>query len=128
IRSTTYPSYALNLAQLGALCISNLCATKPMNANHYIQLAREFRKSNSEPILASQKIEHLARYIKLHPKIGAYEDYIRKLPLGSRLPRGKYFKGRKAGDNIRVMDEYWSMFNQLRNESLIPNQNDALSN
>ncbi|MEK5789212.1 hypothetical protein V3528_15805, partial [Acinetobacter johnsonii] len=26
---TTYPSYALNLAQLGALCISNLCATKP---------------------------------------------------------------------------------------------------
>ena len=29
IRSTTYPSYALNLAQLGALCISNLYATKP---------------------------------------------------------------------------------------------------
>ncbi|OOT81606.1 hypothetical protein BTG95_12115, partial [Acinetobacter baumannii] len=27
---TTYPSYALNLAQLGALCISNLCATKPL--------------------------------------------------------------------------------------------------
>ncbi|MFX5668336.1 hypothetical protein ABTE09_18955, partial [Acinetobacter baumannii] len=26
----TYPSYALNLAQLGALCISNLCATKPL--------------------------------------------------------------------------------------------------
>ncbi|MFH3897774.1 hypothetical protein WDA48_02305, partial [Acinetobacter pittii] len=26
---TTYPSYALNLAQLGALCLSNLCATKP---------------------------------------------------------------------------------------------------
>ena len=23
-------SYALNLAQLGALCISNLCATKPI--------------------------------------------------------------------------------------------------
>ena len=33
IRSTTYPSYALNLAQLGALCISNLCATKP-NVSH----------------------------------------------------------------------------------------------
>ncbi|MCU4458567.1 hypothetical protein KTH94_18055, partial [Acinetobacter pittii] len=27
----TYPSYALNLAQLGALCISNLCATKPLH-------------------------------------------------------------------------------------------------
>jgi hypothetical protein len=83
-----------------------------MNANHYIQLAREFRKFNSEPILASQKIELLARYMKLHPKIGAYEDYIRKLPLGSRLPRGKYFKGRKAGDNIRAMDEYWNMIKE----------------
>ncbi|MCH7305963.1 hypothetical protein MMP74_16545, partial [Acinetobacter sp. NIPH 1869] len=31
IRSPTYPSYALNLAQLGALCISNLCATKPFH-------------------------------------------------------------------------------------------------
>ncbi|WP_213029811.1 hypothetical protein, partial [Acinetobacter baumannii] len=30
---TTYPSYALNLAQLGALCISNLCATKPLKSN-----------------------------------------------------------------------------------------------
>ncbi|MFW1997040.1 hypothetical protein ACG904_19135, partial [Acinetobacter guillouiae] len=33
IRSTTYPSYALNLAQLGALCISNLCATKPIDSD-----------------------------------------------------------------------------------------------
>ncbi|MFA8916840.1 hypothetical protein ACEJ80_19440, partial [Acinetobacter baumannii] len=30
----TYPSYALNLAQLGALCISNLCATKPKKHTH----------------------------------------------------------------------------------------------
>ncbi|WP_462183890.1 hypothetical protein, partial [Acinetobacter baumannii] len=29
---TTYPSYALNLAQLGALCLSNLCATKPFGS------------------------------------------------------------------------------------------------
>ncbi|WP_436916074.1 hypothetical protein, partial [Acinetobacter gandensis] len=36
IRSTTYPSYALNLAQLGALCISNLCATKPYRNNHVL--------------------------------------------------------------------------------------------
>ena len=34
IRSTTYPSYALNLAQLGALCLSNLCATKPMKSSN----------------------------------------------------------------------------------------------
>ncbi|NLZ24038.1 hypothetical protein HB371_18915 [Acinetobacter baumannii] len=50
-----------------------------MNVKHYIELAKEVRKFNSEPILASQKIEHLARYMKLHPKIGAYEDYIRNV-------------------------------------------------
>ncbi|MFW1981451.1 hypothetical protein ACG9Y2_19065, partial [Acinetobacter baumannii] len=37
IRSTTYPSYALNLAQLGALCLSNLCATKPWGSRKYRQ-------------------------------------------------------------------------------------------
>ncbi|KJE65332.1 hypothetical protein RR27_18550, partial [Acinetobacter baumannii] len=39
----TYPSYALNLAQLGALCISNLCATKPVPTI----------KSVNDPILSS---------------------------------------------------------------------------
>ncbi|MFW1978985.1 hypothetical protein ACG9Y2_05915, partial [Acinetobacter baumannii] len=38
IRSTTYPSYALNLAQLGALCLSNLCATKPIDFKRYFKL------------------------------------------------------------------------------------------
>jgi len=90
--------------------------------------ARSFDSQVNEIHARVAVLNRFTGYIKLHPKIGAYEDYIRKLPLGSRLPRGKYFKGRKAGDNIRVMDEYWSMFNQLRNESLIPNQNDALSN
>ncbi|MCU4518565.1 hypothetical protein, partial [Acinetobacter radioresistens] len=32
----TYPSYALNLVQLGALCISNLCATKPSETQRKI--------------------------------------------------------------------------------------------
>ncbi|MGN9712377.1 hypothetical protein ACG9WQ_003105, partial [Acinetobacter variabilis] len=40
IRSTTYPNYALNLAQLGALCISNLCATKPNRTSDIYSLAQ----------------------------------------------------------------------------------------
>ncbi|MEQ1260617.1 MFS transporter, partial [Acinetobacter pittii] len=39
IRSTTYPSYALNLAQLGALCLSNLCATKPVTSIRWMLVA-----------------------------------------------------------------------------------------
>ncbi len=44
---TTYPSYALNLAQLGALCISNLCATKPMHfiKASFIQTIKRLLKS-----------------------------------------------------------------------------------
>ncbi|MCJ9375631.1 hypothetical protein K5F44_14150, partial [Acinetobacter baumannii] len=41
----TYPSYALNLAQLGALCISNLCATKPAK---YITLAETWLIFNNQ--------------------------------------------------------------------------------
>ncbi|WP_369027616.1 hypothetical protein, partial [Acinetobacter baumannii] len=41
----TYPSYALNLAQLGALCISNLCATKPLWAN---RSSHNTKKSNNK--------------------------------------------------------------------------------
>ncbi|OOT18617.1 hypothetical protein BTH27_01665, partial [Acinetobacter baumannii] len=39
---TTYPSYALNLAQLGALCISNLCATKPIEYQKYAHINWKF--------------------------------------------------------------------------------------
>ncbi|MCU4515274.1 hypothetical protein KTI54_16830, partial [Acinetobacter pittii] len=48
---TTYPSYALNLAQLGALCISNLCATKPL----MIQTLEEEKVWKKEQILDHEK-------------------------------------------------------------------------
>ncbi|MEB3850939.1 hypothetical protein MSH00_18985, partial [Acinetobacter pittii] len=41
IRSTTYPSYALNLAQLGALCLSNLCATKPIKIKNHLKKSQK---------------------------------------------------------------------------------------
>ncbi|MBT0513824.1 hypothetical protein ISO42_17370 [Morganella morganii subsp. morganii] len=36
-----------------------------------------------------------------------YEEYIRRLPRKSKLPRGKYFRGRIAGAVIPIMDEFW---------------------
>ncbi|HCT9735684.1 hypothetical protein ABK654_18340 [Morganella morganii] len=36
-----------------------------------------------------------------------YEEYIRKHPRKSKLPQGKYFRGRIAGAVIPIMDEFW---------------------
>ncbi|MFJ0306781.1 hypothetical protein Q4303_17500, partial [Acinetobacter baumannii] len=51
IRSTTYPSYALNLAQLGALCLSNLCATKPLS--NYIPIENWLNDTGNRSIVES---------------------------------------------------------------------------
>ncbi|MFP0735793.1 hypothetical protein ACLDXR_10310, partial [Acinetobacter baumannii] len=65
IRSTTYPSYALNLAQLGALCISNLCATKPIYTNlyrnnyKYLEPLRQNTLNSSKAYFHNLKVERL---------------------------------------------------------------------
>lgn len=37
----------------------------------------------------------------------AFEFYIKKLNHGEKLPRGKYFKNRVAGNKPVIMDEFW---------------------
>ncbi|MEQ0925494.1 hypothetical protein ABLT40_17430, partial [Acinetobacter schindleri] len=64
IRSPTYPSYALNLAQLGALCISNLCATKPFKCINNIKL----NKCNRLRLISSQTM--LNKYNFINPQDG----------------------------------------------------------
>ncbi|MFP0553048.1 hypothetical protein ACLDWC_14100, partial [Acinetobacter baumannii] len=61
IRSTTYPSYALNLAQLGALCISNLCATKSFRIIKY------WFNNNHKYILIGHSA-HLSKNLIKYPK------------------------------------------------------------
>ncbi|MFP0994708.1 hypothetical protein ACLD0I_14675, partial [Acinetobacter baumannii] len=61
IRSTTYPSYALNLAQLGALCISNLCATKPISIIDGIIIDGTIDKDLIDPSKKWQYIEYLIK-------------------------------------------------------------------
>ncbi|WP_373683709.1 hypothetical protein [Acinetobacter sp. YH12255] len=70
MRSTTYPSYALNLAQLGALCISNLCATKPAyaigNINVAVNIWPEILKYLNEKGLYSRSyISHILLALNL---------------------------------------------------------------
>ncbi len=40
----------------------------------------------------------------------AFKDWQHRLNTGDTLPRGKYFKGKKAGKPRLVLDEAWLMF------------------
>ncbi|MDP1317347.1 hypothetical protein Q8H44_10940, partial [Acinetobacter lwoffii] len=65
---TTYPSYALNLAQLGALCISNLCATKPIciknQHNGFRIIIKKMQCIIKNQRLAAGKLKHKVRSIE----------------------------------------------------------------
>jgi len=71
IRSTTYPSYALNLAQLWVLYISNLCATRPQRARNENTngLIRQYLpKSSSFDDISIEQIEQIEFAINHRPR------------------------------------------------------------
>jgi hypothetical protein len=37
----------------------------------------------------------------------AFEDWIRQLSSGDKLPRGSYFSGNKLGTPLCIVDEFW---------------------
>lgn len=44
----------------------------------------------------------------LQSRNAAFEEWRQKLNHGDRLPRGRYFVGKKAGRKRLIIDEYWS--------------------
>tara|TARA_B100000700_G_scaffold292896_1_gene353334 strand:- start:858 stop:1082 length:225 start_codon:yes stop_codon:yes gene_type:complete len=42
----------------------------------------------------------------------AFKEWQYKLKRGEKLPRGKYFNGKKAGKPLIIMDEAWSFFSK----------------
>lgn len=49
--------------------------------------------------------QDLDKYLALKGKDAAYKDWLHKLNRNDKLPRGKFFKGKKAGKPIILMDE-----------------------
>lgn len=41
----------------------------------------------------------------------AFDEWVRKLHPGDRLPRGRYFRDKKTGLPFLLMDEFW-LYNQ----------------
>lgn len=66
---------------------------------------REMRKHGSQPVQVTQSLEAFGRY-KSRP---AFQDWIYRLKKGERLPRGRYFAGKKPGCPLKIIDEvfYW---------------------
>lgn len=56
-------------------------------------------------ITVTQSMADLLKNVRKSSPV--YEEYIRRLPRKSKLPRGKYFRGRIAGTVIPIMDEFW---------------------
>lgn len=54
----------------------------------------------------NEKYEAAARK---HLKAAAFTDWQNRLKRGDKLPRGKFFRGKKAGRPLVAVDEYWRM-------------------
>lgn len=52
----------------------------------------------------------LERYEAYRRKTAAFEEWLQKLKRDDRLPRGRFFKGKKPGRKLVVMDEFWPAF------------------
>ncbi|MBG2989769.1 hypothetical protein I4617_16230 [Proteus mirabilis] len=56
-------------------------------------------------ITVTQSMADLLKNVRKSSPV--YEEYIRRLPRKSKLPRGKYFRGRIAGAVVPIIDEFW---------------------
>ena len=54
-------------------------------------------------------VQELTEYKRLAGKNAAFQQWQHNLKRGDKLPRGKFFKGKKAGRPLFIMDEAWSL-------------------
>lgn len=62
-------------------------------------------------VTATQKMPEWESYLAYRRKNAAFEEWRQKLNRGDRLPRGRFFKDKRPGRKLLVMDEFWRAFN-----------------
>lgn len=75
------------------------------------QIASTTEKYGRRPVTVTQTMPDLRRHEAYRRRTAAFEEWRQKLHHGDRLPRGKFFKGKKPGKKFIVMDEFWQAFN-----------------
>lgn len=58
-------------------------------------------------VTVTQAMPDIERYEAYRRKTAAFEEWRQNLNRNDRLPRGKFFKEKKPGCSLVVMDEFW---------------------
>lgn len=62
-------------------------------------------------VTITQDITDMKRHEARRRKTAAFEEWRQKLHRNDRLPRGRFFKGKKPGGRkLVVLDEFWHAF------------------
>lgn len=61
-------------------------------------------------VTVTQTLPDMERFEEYRRKTAAFEEWRQKLNRGDRLPRGRFFKGKKPGRRLVVLDEFWQAF------------------
>lgn len=63
-------------------------------------------------LTVSQTLPDMERFDAYRRKTAAFEEWRQKLNHDDRLPRGRFFKGKRPGRKLVAVDEFWSKFSQ----------------
>lgn len=76
---------------------------------------RDMRKHGCQTVMVTQSLADFGRYsYKPRP---AFQDWIERLKTGERLPRGRYFVGKKPGGRPVLIDELGNMDRKSNSDS-----------
>lgn len=67
------------------------------------------RKFGVKVVTVTQSVADLERYAKGKRRSVAFEEWRRKLSRRDRLPRGTFFKGKKGGEPLMILDEFHAL-------------------
>lgn len=65
------------------------------------------QKFGARIVTITQTLPDMERFDAYRRKTAAFEEWRQKLNRGDRLPRGRFFKGKRPGRQLVVMDEFW---------------------
>ncbi|MFK4135922.1 hypothetical protein ACI2KR_27110 [Pseudomonas luteola] len=66
-------------------------------------------KISTKRVKVTQLMADIERFDKYRRKTAAFEEWRKKLFRNDRLPRGKFFVGKKPGGKLVAIDESWQM-------------------